>query len=49
MKSVGFARDGVEIVLAAFLVQRDGEEVIQVLNLLKKITQGSKEYHPFDE
>ena len=49
LRFVGYAREGVEIVLAAFLVQRGGKEVIQVLNLLKKITQGTGEYHPFDE
>lgn len=49
LRFVGFAREGVEIVLAAFLVQHGGKEVIQVLDLLKKITQGTKEYHPFDD
>ena len=49
LRFVGYAREGVEIVLAAFLVEEDGKEVIQALNLLKKITQGTKEYHPFDE
>ena len=49
LRFVGYAREGVEIVLAAFLVQCGGKEVIQVLDLLKRITQGTKEYHPFDE
>ena len=49
LRFVGYAREGVEIVLAAFLVEDGGKEVIQALNLLKKITQGTKEYHPFDE
>ena len=38
-----------DIVLAAFLVQHGGKEVIQVLDLLKKIIQWTKEYHPFDD
>jgi hypothetical protein len=49
LRFVGFAREGVEIVLAAYLVQKGGKDVIQVLDLLKKITQGTKEYRPFDD
>ena len=49
LRFVGYAREGVEIVLAAFLAEEGCKEVIQVLNLLKKITQGTGEYHPFDE
>lgn len=47
LRFVGFAREGVEIVLAAFLLQHGGEEVIQALDLLKKITQGGK-YRSFE-
>jgi hypothetical protein len=49
LRVVGFSREGVEIVLAAFLVQHGGKEVIQVLDLLKNITQWTKEYRPFDD
>jgi hypothetical protein len=42
----GLARENRETVVVVLLTQKAGEEVIQALDLLKKITRDVEGYHP---
>lgn len=49
LRFVGLAEEGVETIIVAFLTKNRGKDVIQALDLLKKITQETERFHPFGD